>query len=150
VDDPWPREFVACRVRDEPDPERALLVPYGNGFDPRRDVALSGAGPARCEGGRARREARAPGEDRYDVVLDGDGYLVTRDSYARGWRATVDGRPAPVLRANGKHRAVPVAEGRHEIVLRYHPPGLAPGLALTATSFLIGLVLVTRRGGETA
>jgi uncharacterized membrane protein YfhO len=111
-------------------------------------VALSGASPARCEGGRARREARAPGEDRYLVVLDGEGYLVTRDSYARGWRATVDGRPAPVLRANGKHRAVRVPGGTHQIVLRYHPPGLVPGLALTAASLLIALVLVTlRRGG---
>jgi hypothetical protein len=149
VEDPWPRALVACRVRDEPDPEQALLVPYGAGFDPRSDVVLSAASPARCQRGRARRVARTPGEERYEVALDGDGYLVTRDSYARGWRAAVDGRPAPVLRANGKHRAVPVAGGTHEVVLRYHPPGLVPGLALTATSLLASLVLVARRRGGT-
>jgi uncharacterized membrane protein YfhO len=109
-------------------------------------VALPGAEPALCKGGRARRTASIPGEERYDVVLDGQGYLVTRDSYARGWRATVDGYEAPVLRADGKHRAVRVAGGRHEVVLRYHPPFLVPGIALTGASLLVALVLIARRG----
>lgn len=149
LEDPWPRALVACRVLDEPDPERALLAPYGAGFDPRREVALSGALPARCRGGRARRTASIPGEERYEVVLDAYGYLVTRDSYARGWRATVDGVPAPVLRADGKHRAVPLAGGTHEVVLRYHPPGLALGLVLTGVSVLVAAALVARRGDGT-
>jgi uncharacterized membrane protein YfhO len=75
--------------------------------------------------------------------------LVTRDSYARGWRATVDGVPAPVLRADGKHRAVPLAGGTHEVVLRYHPPGLALGLVLTGVSVLVAAALVARRGDGT-
>ncbi len=40
--------------------------------------------------------------------------------------------PAPVLRANGKHRAVAVPAGKHEVVLRYEPPGLAAGIGLSA------------------
>jgi uncharacterized membrane protein YfhO len=64
------------------------------------------------------------------VQSDGPGYLVTRDSFAPGWTATVDGGAAPVLRANGKHRAVAVPTGRHVVDLRYRPPGLAPGLAM--------------------
>ena len=47
-------------------------------------------------------------------------------------RRTLDGRPAAVLRANGKHRAVAVPAGRHVVELRYHPPRLRLGLALTA------------------
>ena len=42
------------------------------------------------------------------------------------------GRAEPVLRANGKHRAVAVPGGRHRVEMRYHPPGLALGMALTA------------------
>jgi uncharacterized membrane protein YfhO len=75
------------------------------------------------------------------VDVDGDGLLVTRASYARGWTATVDGRAAPVFRANGKHRAVPLPAGRHEVVLRYRPPGLALGVALTALSAALALGL---------
>ena len=61
---------------------------------------------------------------------------MVRASFARGWRARVDGVPAPVLRANGKHRAVAVNAGRHEVVLRYEAPGLLPGVAVS----LLGLV----------
>jgi uncharacterized membrane protein YfhO len=50
--------------------------------------------------------------------------------------ARVDGEDAPVLRANGKHKAVPVSAGRHEVVLRYEPPGLGLGMALTALALL--------------
>jgi len=75
------------------------------------------------------------------VESDGTGYLVTRDSYARGWRARVDGREAPVLRANGKHRAVPLPVGAREVRLGYHPPGLGAGLAATGLSLLALLAL---------
>ena len=72
-----------------------------------------------------------------------------RGCHARGWRAHVDGVPAPVVRANGKHRAVAVSAGRHEVVLRYAPPGLVVGLALSVVSLLLAAVLFAtgeRRG----
>jgi uncharacterized membrane protein YfhO len=72
------------------------------------------------------------GKETFDVATDARAYLVVRDSYARGWRARVDGVPAPILRANGKHRAVPVPAGRHEVVMWYEPPGLWVGIGLTA------------------
>jgi len=68
----------------------------------------------------------------------GDAWLVSRQSHARGWSARVDGREAPVRRANGKHLAVPVPAGRHEVELRYHPPGLRAGALLS----LLGAALV--------
>jgi hypothetical protein len=132
----WPRAYVACRVIEEPDPERAILRPYAPGFDPERETVLSGAPPASCSRGRAVRAGGTPGEERFEVEADGAGYLVSRASFARGWTARVDGEEAPVLRANGKHRAVPVARGRHEVVLRYEPPGRGLGLALTALALL--------------
>ena len=122
---PWPRAYVACRTVDgggEP-----IMAPYRPGFEPGRDVALAGGASPTCGEGEARRASFAAGRERYEVTADGTGYLVTRDSYARGWRARVDGVEAPVLRANGKHRAVPLPEGAGEVVLEYHPPGLARG-----------------------
>jgi hypothetical protein len=142
VDAPWPRETVACVVIDERDPERALLRPYASDFDPRRDVTLAGAEPAGCRSGHARRVGSVPGEERFEVEADGGaGYLVVRSSFARGWHALLDGVPVPVLRADGKHRAVRVPVGKHEVVLEYEPPGLALGLALTAFSLLAAGVL---------
>jgi len=128
LDGPWPRAYVACRVVLVDGREAARLAPYRPGFAPGRDVALETGGPAGCATGRARRLAFGPGAERYAVAADGPAYLVTRDSFARGWEARVDGSPAPVLRANGKHRAVPVPAGRHEVDLVYAPPGARWGL----------------------
>ncbi len=40
------------------------------------------------------------------------------------WRATVDGKPAPLLRAQTAFMAVPVGPGPHAIELRFVPPRL--------------------------
>ncbi len=136
--DPWPRAYVACRIVGSG--EDPAMAPYAPGFDPGRDVALSGSPSApSCRSGLARRTAFASGRERYEVEADGAGYLVTRDSFARGWRAWVDGVEAPVLRSNGKHRAVPLPAGARDVTLRYDPPGLWIGLLLTLLSLLVAL-----------
>ena len=149
---PWPRAHIACRVVPAPVGEMALGVPYRDGFDRTRDVGLEKGPRADCRVGRARRIAAVPGAERYRVEADGTGYLVVRASFARGWRAWVDDAEVPVVRANGKHRAVPVPAGEHDVLLRYDPPGLWPGLVLTGLSVLVGLTAwaaagpVRRRG----
>lgn len=79
--------------------------------------------------GTVRRHARA-GETQLDVQAPAAGELVVRDNFARGWRAEVDGEPAAVRDAAG-HLAVAVGPGAHRVVLRYRPPALGAGLALT-------------------
>lgn len=137
--EPLPVASLACRVHAPPpsNPSAAAAVPLQ--IDPVRDVVLEQPVPTTCGHGSARLAARVPGRDEYEVEADGHGLLVTRDSFARGWRANVDGRPVPVLLANGKHRAVPVPEGRHRVVLRYHPPGLGAGVVVFG---LAGVVCV--------
>jgi uncharacterized membrane protein YfhO len=55
--------------------------------------------------------------------------VVVMDPWYPGWRAEVDGQRAPLLRADYAFMAVPVPAGRHEVVLRYRPATLVPGLA---------------------
>jgi hypothetical protein len=143
VTDPWPRAYLACRAVHTP-AAAALSAPFREGYDPRRDVVLEGPARASCRRGAVLRTALAPGRERFAVKADGAGYLVTRASYAPGWRAWVDGRETPVLRAQGKHRAVSVPAGEHEVVLRYRPPGLRAGLVATVVSSLVALVLWRR------
>jgi len=141
---PWPRAYLACRVLAASSALDAFRQPFLAGFDPRQDVALEVAGHAACGTGTVARDPPRPGEERFDVQSDGPGYLVTRDSYARGWTAAVDGTPTPVLRANGKHRAVAVPAGRHVVELRYRPPGLGIGLALMGAAAAAGMALWIR------
>jgi hypothetical protein len=144
VDRPWSRAYFACRVLPALGPDQAAGVPYGAGFDPSRDVALEEPREAMCGKGTVRRVSIVPGEERYRTESDGPGYLVTRDSFARDWFATVDGRGVPLLRANGKHRAVPVPGGSHDVELRYRPRGLFPGLAGTGLGVLAVTLLWVR------
>lgn len=130
-----PRSYVACHVVPSASRQAARDAALDAAFDPGRDVALEVPGTADCRGGRVSRRVVSSDVVELDAELDGAGYLVARDSWARGWTATVDGEPAPVLRANGRHRAVALPAGRHQVVLRYKPPGLLPGAALT----LLGL-----------
>lgn len=70
------------------------------------------------------------------------GLLYASDAYASGWRATVDGVPAPILPANFAFRAVPVPAGDVVVELRYFPPGLRTGLVVAAVGLLALLLLV--------
>jgi hypothetical protein len=147
--DTWPRASLACRAAAA-SLDEALARPYRKGFDPWREVALEMKGgegpddalPATCTKGRAQRTSWTPGEEHYEVETNASAYLVVRASHARGWRAQVDGVPAPVLRANGKHRAVAVNAGRHQVVLRYEPPGLVAGVAVTLLCLVAAIVLL--------
>jgi len=146
----WPRSYVACRVMTARSREEALARPYAAGFEPSRDVVLEKAGGASCTSGRAERVEAVPGRERYRVEADGDAWLVGRQSWARGWTARVDGREAPVQRANGKHQAVPVPGGRHEVELLYRPPGLRAGalLSLFGAALIAGLFFRRRAGSS--
>jgi hypothetical protein len=144
LDRPWPRAYLACRVWPARRREEAGLAPFQPGFDPSRNVALEESGEAACGQGSVQARSVVPGEERYRTQSDGPGFLVTRDSFARGWQATVDGQRVPVLRANGKHRAVGVPSGTHEVVLSYRPRGLGWGLAGTGLGALALVVLFAR------
>jgi hypothetical protein len=66
------------------------------------------------------------------------GVAVFVEQYDRGWRATVNGSPATLWRANLVMRALPLEAGTHRIALTYHTPGLALGAAIS----LLALVLL--------
>lgn len=145
---PWPRVLVACRAHWAPTRLEAALAPHAVYWDPYRDVAFEGpqATPAAvCHTGRARTVSLLPNEEHYESESDGPGWLLVRSTHARGWRATVDGQPAALVRADGRHRAVAVPSGRHAIALRYEPPWLGPGIALTLFSLALLFWILVRR-----
>jgi hypothetical protein len=81
-----------------------------------------------------------------DVVVNRPGLLVISQAWFPGWTATVDGRRAPVLRADGLVLGVPVGPGRHHVRFRYHPPGLGAGalLSLATVLALVGWAALAR------
>jgi hypothetical protein len=139
VPDPLPRFYVVGGVRpaDDADGLRTVADPR---FDPTREVILPDA-PPRTQGpdfsGACRLQERRPDRVRLEATLNQEGHVVLLDGHDPGWRATVDGNPAPVLRANIVFRAVPVPAGKHVIELTYRPWPVVVGLAASGLGVLL-------------
>jgi hypothetical protein len=80
-----------------------------------------------------------------DVDAPSDGWLVLSDTFYPGWRATANGLPVPIVRANGFARAIPVRAGHQEVVFRYDPRSVRYGAWLTVVAVLVTVIVLRRR-----
>lgn len=55
------------------------------------------------------------------VRMETQGLLILHDLYHPAWHASIDGRPAPVLRANALFRAVALPAGQHTVTFSFEP-----------------------------
>lgn len=146
---PAQRAFVARRVTIARDAEQALSA-FVQANDPRGTAVLEGVGVATLAYEPPRHHdvtwvESTSDELAIDVSLDGPGLFVVNDTYLDGWRASVDGQPANIERVNGLVRGVWLDAGQHRVRMRYRPPGLPLGLALSLTTF-VALLLGSYRG----
>jgi len=81
---------------------------------------------------------------RFQANLACAGFLIVADTYAAGWRATVDGRGAPVFEVNGAMQGVAVPAGYHAIEVRYFPVPVFLGAVLSMLGILMAGILVLR------
>lgn len=83
------------------------------------------------------------------LILDApqEGIVVVKNSFDRHWRASVNGRPAPVLVADHVIQAVPVEAGHQVIDLTYDDPWIRRGAAgsMVAVMVLLSAAAVLRR-----
>jgi hypothetical protein len=147
-----PRARFVPRVEIVAD-DRRLLDRLAHGSDDLRTVALVDASPPSGflgADGPADVPVAVVRDDAAHLVLRVDsprpGFLVLADQDYPGWRATVNGDPAPIVRANLVFRAVEVPAGSSIVDMRYLPPGLVGGaLVSLATVAALGAILVRRR-----
>jgi hypothetical protein len=109
------------------------------------DVRREGRGQV-LEGAAARYVRK--GTDAVTLAVDTtrEAYVILRRSHAPGWSATVNGRPEPVVVANGRHQAVRVPAGHSEVRLSYTAPGgwLGVGTSLLSLLLAAGVLLRSR------
>jgi Bacterial membrane protein YfhO len=95
----------------------------------------------RCGNAPVRLLGRSLSSARYEVDAPCRGLVVLAENHDPGWRAWVDGRETPHVRADYAFTAVPVARGRHTIERRYFPPRLIAGAIGTAIAIVTLLAL---------
>jgi hypothetical protein len=108
-----------------------------------------GLGPSPTGGAAGSAVYRSLGDQRASIQVEASApsLVLVRNVFDPNWHATVDGRPASVLVADELMQAVPVAAGRHTIVLRYDDPSIGYGLlgsALGVAALAIAALLLGR------
>jgi len=119
--------------------EERLKIFIDPAFDPEhqavteKKLALQGKRPGEIKSALlVKREIQ--GRAWYSLETTAESLLIIPGRYAVGWRAWVDGKPAPVFEANLFSKGVLVPPGRHDIEIRYLPSSFLWGAALSLTS----------------
>jgi len=71
------------------------------------------------------------------------GLVVIHDTWERGWRASIDGKPADIVPVNLISRGVMVGPGRHRIEMEYEPFRFRVGLGISMIA-VIGLLIACK------
>jgi hypothetical protein len=82
-----------------------------------------------------------------EVEAGNPALVVISQSYAAGWRASVDGKPALLMRANHAFQALEVPAGRHRVHLIYRDRGFVCGgmiSVLTLAACAVGWIWLRR------
>jgi hypothetical protein len=145
VPHPLPRVSVVAGVRVA-DGAAALAAVDDPAFDPARELILPAGTPAPAAQapGSARLLALGPDRVQIEAELEAPGHLLLLEAWDPGWRVRVDGREAPLLRADMVFRAVALQPGRHRIEMAYRPLSVTVGLALSVAAALAPFLLRRR------
>jgi hypothetical protein len=155
VPDPVPEAYAVGAASIASNEQAFRRVLLDGSFDPRREVLLA-PGPALEAGepltaesafdGRVEVVDREPDSLELRARLSRRGFVVVTQAWDPWWKATIDGRPAPVLRANVAFRAVSVPAGDHLVTVWYRPLPVYAGVATSLAALLAALVAVARFG----
>jgi len=147
LSDAAPRIYLADRIAFAPDVRSALERVARPGFRPGHDaVLLGGDQDATADLGTGTIDATTLGRElvRARVSLSVAGFLVVSDSWYPGWSASIDGKPAEIVRANGIVRGVYVPSGRHDMEMRYSPSSFRVGTRISLGAAVLLLAIATR------
>lgn len=145
-----PRAWMSYSPVWVSDRAAALKLLADPGFDPAASVILEGAGSS---GERMTPPQHGPGVHisrldpsalEIDVTTEAAGYLVISEWFYPGWRARLDGKTVPIVRADYALQAVAVPAGTHRLLLRYEAPVNSRGLAVSLLSLVVAGILTWR------
>ena len=135
-----PRALLVHQAVAVPDQESAFVQIQDPSFDPASSVVVEGGKPldvsAEGEADSLDITAYGPNAMRLTARTSAEAYLVLSEVYYPGWMAYVDGRAAPVLRANYAFRAVYLEPGYHEVRLVFEPLSWKVGLGISVATWV--------------
>jgi hypothetical protein len=149
--DALPRAFVVPQMMGVGNDAAALTAMNDPDFDPAKVVVLNGTvGVGHAQAAHLSYEANITSYASERIVIEttgeDDGWLVLTDAWYPGWRATVDGVPAEIVRADVLFRGVQVPAGPHRVEFTYAPMSFLVGAGMSVLT-LAGCVIAIGRIG---
>ncbi|GIW07842.1 MAG: hypothetical protein KatS3mg060_2647 [Dehalococcoidia bacterium] len=142
--DPLPRAYVVHNATVIADDARALRTVLSPQFDPGTTVVLDREPPIAPSGRATRSPATvrdlAPDRLVSETTLAEPGVLVLSEVFYPGWRATVNGQPAEILRAQHTLRGVALPAGTHTVELVFDPLTVKFGIGLSVATVALSLL----------
>jgi hypothetical protein len=146
-----PRAKFFTRWQTETNTAAALSRLVDPRFDPQAEVILAddiGTPPAAQDtAAKATIESWLPRDQVVRTRSGQPGVMLMVQRWHPDWKATVDGKPVPLLRANHLFSGVQVPAGEHVVELHYQPS--RPALWVTLAALVAGgvsLLLLARAG----
>jgi len=137
-----PRTYLVSRVVNADESSDGVALMNRPDFDPRREAIVHSASPVTLPTdsltGTAHLVEYEPDRISVRYGASREALLVLADNYYPGWEASIDGRAAPIVRANHTMRAVVVPAGDHTVTFTYSPSDLYTGF----TIYMIGMALL--------
>jgi hypothetical protein len=146
--DVFPRVFLVNKYRVIEDEERALKTLFSNSFNLKTEIILE-ENPNISLGAEDVGEAKIitykPNDIKLLVSSKANTLLFLSDSYNKGWKASVDGKIVPILRADYAFRAIGIESGEHVVKFWYDPWSFKLGvyLAIMGAIGIIVMILIS-------
>lgn len=154
IDDPMPRAWMTYRTMVAPDDAQTYGWLADASFDPRSTVILTTEPDLDLpidppDDWRADVTEYAPEHIALEVETPADGILVLSEMDYPGWQATVDGTAAPIWRADGGLRGLPLKAGQYHITLDFRPLSFTLGVVTSIVALLVLLAMLVLRPRDT-
>jgi len=141
--DALPRAFVVPQMKGVTDDTAALATMNDPAFDPAEMAVVNGTpevGQVASLPYKVDVVSYEPERVVVETTGEGDGWLVLTDAWYPGWRATVDGAPVEIMRADVLFRGVLVPAGQHRVEFTYAPMSFLVGVGMSVMA-LAGCVM---------
>lgn len=139
-----PATQVLTRVGEMSSADLRSTVVVGSAPAARR--VLTKSVDADCSSGDAEVERYQAERVTMSVHTSKPSILVLTDSWSPGWKASVDGKSAPVLRVDHALRGVAVGPGAHRVDMHFQPASFRFGAAISMTTIVTLLGISGKRG----
>lgn len=140
----FPHAFLTGQYRVEENTDNILNIMFNDDFDLRKEIVLE-KDPMipQARGSVGNANIVSYKSNSMDILVNAKekALLFLSEIYYPGWKATIDGKNASILRADYAFRAIPVEKGNHIVKFFYEPWSFRLGIYL-AIGGLIGAIFL--------